>query len=223
VACWRRYSCSCSWSWGSRRAKRYEQLRAAFQEKGDEAALTAAREMIDAAQNLALGDQERLFGYLEGSRRVILPEPKPLLTATPRVPGLDGQKMSKSYGNTIDLFAPDAEIKKRIMSIKTDSTPVEAPKPTERNVLFQLLHVMAPPEQWPDIERSWRAGGKGYGEYKQMLLDLFHRTFDPARRKREELVKDPMSIDRILQDGARRARALAAPIIAEVRRAVGTG
>jgi tryptophanyl-tRNA synthetase len=162
------------------------------------------------------------LGTHGGARGILkLPEAR-IQESTAVVPGIDGQKMSKSYGNTIDLFAPDAEIKKRIMSIKTDSTPVEAPKPTERNVLFQLLHVMAPPEQWPDIERSWRAGGKGYGEYKQVLLDLFHRTFDPARRKREELVKDPISIDRILQDGARRARALAAPIIAEVRRAVGT-
>src|SRR5215475_3858884 len=82
---------------GSKRAKRYEQLRTAFQEQGDENALATAREMIDAAQNLSLGDQERLSGYLEGSRRVILPEPKPLLTETPKVPGLDGQKMSKSY------------------------------------------------------------------------------------------------------------------------------
>src|SRR6266536_5061743 len=86
---------------GSKRAKRYEQLRTAFQEQGDQKALEAAREMLDEAQNVALGDRERLFGYLEGSRRVILPEPRALLTDTPRVPGLDGQKMSKSYGNAI--------------------------------------------------------------------------------------------------------------------------
>jgi len=88
---------------GSKRAKRYEQLRAAFQEQGDQPALEAARDMLDQAQNLALGDRERLFGYLEGSRRMILPEPQPLLTETPKVPGLDGQKMSKSYGNALLL------------------------------------------------------------------------------------------------------------------------
>jgi tryptophanyl-tRNA synthetase len=88
---------------GSKRAKRYEQLRTAFQEQGDQAALEAAREMVEEAQNLSLGDRERLFGFLEGSRRVILPEPRPLLTETPKVPGLDGQKMSKSYGNAVLL------------------------------------------------------------------------------------------------------------------------
>src|SRR5215471_532273 len=137
------------------------------------------------------------------------------------VPGVDGQKMSKSYGNTIDLFAPDGEVKKRIMSIKTDSTPVESPKPTEQNVLYHLLKVVATPEQFQEIDRSWKAGGKGYGEYKKMLLELFHAAFDPARKAREELIADPATLDRILQDGARRARAIAAPIIAEVRRAVG--
>jgi len=88
---------------GSRRAKRYEALRTAFQEQGDQAALQAARDMLEQAQNLALGDRERLFGYLEGSRRMILPEPQPLLTDTPKVPGIDGQKMSKSYDNAIFL------------------------------------------------------------------------------------------------------------------------
>jgi tryptophanyl-tRNA synthetase len=149
-----------------------------------------------------------------------LPEAR-IQESTAVVPGIDGQKMSKSYGNTIDLFAPDAEVKKRIMSIKTDSTPVEAPKPTDQNVLYQLIQVMAPPEQLEEIDRSWRAGGKGYGEYKKMLLDFFHATFDPARKARSELLSDPARLERILQDGARRARTFAEPVIAGVRRAVG--
>src|SRR5438046_3927204 len=109
---------------GTKRAKRYDQLRAAFQEQGDEAALEAAREMLDQAQNLALGDRERLFGYLEGSRRVILPEPQPLLTATPRVPGLDGQKMSKSYENAILLREDPAVVTTKIRTMQTDPARV---------------------------------------------------------------------------------------------------
>jgi len=158
----------------------------------------------------------------EGHPRGILKLPQARVQElTAVIPGIDGQKMSKSYGNTIDLFAPDAEVKKRIMSIKTDSTPVESPKPTEQNVLYHLLKVVATPEQFQEIDRSWKAGGKGYGEYKKMLLELFHAAFDPARKAREELIADPATLDRILQDGALRARAIAAPIIAEVRRAVG--
>src|ERR1700693_5652851 len=114
---------------GSKRAKRYEQLRTAFQEQGDQAALQAARDMLDAAQNLALGDRERLFGYLEGSRRMILPEPRPLLTDTPKVPGLDGQKMSKSYDNAIFLREEPASVTKKIRTMQTDPARVRRSDP----------------------------------------------------------------------------------------------
>lgn len=136
------------------------------------------------------------------------------------VPGVDGQKMSKSYGNTIEMFGEEKEVKKRIMGIKTDSTPVEAPKPTD-NPLYQLLQVMLTPAEFQEVDASWKAGGKGYGDYKKRLLEAFHTTFDAARARRAELVGDPAEIERILQDGAQRARALAAPVIDQVRRAVG--
>ncbi len=136
--------------------------------------------------------------------------------------GTDGQKMSKSYNNTIDLFGDEKEIKKRIMGIKTDSTPVEAPKPvTADNGLYQLLKIMAPPSEFAELDKSWREGGKGYGEYKKALLALYHSQFDAARKRREELLADRGEVERILQDGARRAREIAAPIMQEVRRAVG--
>src|SRR5690606_26005458 len=105
---------------GARKAKRYKELRAAFQEKGDEAALAAARALLEDTQNLSLGDRERLFGWLEGARRVILPEPQPLLTATPRVPGLDGDKMSKSRGNAIFLREDPAEVARKVRTMQTD-------------------------------------------------------------------------------------------------------
>src|SRR5512139_4281470 len=105
---------------GSKKARRYADLRKAFQERGDEAALEAAKELLNETQNLALGDRERLFGYLEGARRVILPEPQPLLTETPKVPGLDGQKMSKSYGNAIMLREEPASVTTKIRTMQTD-------------------------------------------------------------------------------------------------------
>ncbi len=141
---------------------------------------------------------------------------------TALLPGIDGQKMSKTYNNTIDMFGDEKEVKKRIMGIKTDSTPVEAPKPTD-SALYQLLKVMAPPDEFAALDKSWREGGKGYGDYKKALLELFHGTFGEARRKREELLKDPGELERILGDGAQRARAHAAPVMDAVRRAVGLG
>jgi tryptophanyl-tRNA synthetase len=135
--------------------------------------------------------------------------------------GTDGQKMSKSYGNTIEMFADEKDVKKKIMGIKTDSTPVEAGKPVEGNALHQLLKVMAPPADFVELDRSWRAGGKGYGDYKKKLLECFHATFGEARKRHAELSKDPAEVERVLQDGAQRARALAAPYVDAVRRAVG--
>jgi tryptophanyl-tRNA synthetase len=141
--------------------------------------------------------------------------------STAVVPGVDGQKMSKSYGNTIDIFGDEKEIKKRFMGIKTDSTGVEAPKPTENNALYDLLKVMLPESEFAQADATWRAGGKGYGEYKKLLVEAFHTTFGPARKRREELLADPGELERILQDGARRARETAALLMERVRRAVG--
>jgi len=141
--------------------------------------------------------------------------------ATAVIPGTDGQKMSKSYGNTIDLFGDAKELKKRIMGIKTDSTPVEAPKPTENAPLFDLLKVVLPEAAFGDVEASWRKGGLGYGEYKKTLLEAFHATFDGPRARYAELERNPAQVEEILRDGARRARAIAAPTVDAVRRAVG--
>ena len=141
--------------------------------------------------------------------------------STATVPGIDGRKMSKSYGNTIDLFGDEKEIKKRIMSIKTDSTPVEAPKPTTDSPLYDLLKLMLPEAEFRDVDATWKAGGKGYGDYKKKLLEAYHANLGPARKRHAELVADPGEVERILQDGAQRARAEAARLMDQVRRAVG--
>ncbi len=141
--------------------------------------------------------------------------------ATATILGVDGQKMSKSYKNTIDLFASDKKVKKAIMGIKTDSTPVEDPKPTEGSALYSLLQILASPEDFKEISASYQRGGEGYGVYKLKLLDLFHATFDPARQRRQELEQDLLEVERILQRGADRAREVAAAKVDEVKKAVG--
>jgi len=157
---------------------------------------------------------------LPGSERGILKLPQARLQETAAVvPGTDGQKMSKSSGNTIDLFADDDTVRKQIMGIKTDSTPMDQPKPD--NALHRLLQLVAPPARFEQIDASWRLGGKGYAEYKKALLECFHATFEAPRKRREELIQDRGEIERILAGGARRARDIAAPIIDQVRRAVG--
>ncbi len=128
--------------------------------------------------------------------------------------------MSKSYNNTIDLFGEEAEVKKRIMGIKTDSTPVEAPKPVD-GALYQLLKVMLPEADFPAIDQAWREGGKGYGDFKKTLLAAYHATFGQARARYQALQKDPGAVDAILRAGAERARAVAAPVIERVRQVVG--
>jgi tryptophanyl-tRNA synthetase len=140
--------------------------------------------------------------------------------STATVPGIDGQKMSKSYGNTIDLFGDEKEIKKRIMGVKTDSTAVEAPKPLD-SPLYSLLKVMAPAQEMAELDVSWRSGGKGYGDYKKKLLEYFHGAFDGPRQRYAELSADPGEIERILRAGAERAREKAAEVIGRVRRTVG--
>ncbi len=137
------------------------------------------------------------------------------------IPGIDGQKMSKSYGNAIDVFADDASVKKRIMSIKTDSTPVEAPKDPSATPLHALLRLFASPEEMTEIDRSFRDGGKGYGHYKQRLVELFFERFGAAREKRRALEKDEVHVEQVLREGALRARERAKPVIERVRHAVG--
>jgi tryptophanyl-tRNA synthetase len=137
------------------------------------------------------------------------------------VPGTDGQKMSKSYGNVIELFAEDNVVKKQIMGIVSDSTPVEAPKNPDASPIFGLLKVFASQDELTEIEASYRSGGKGYGHYKMRLLELFHETFGPARKKRKELEADKAYVESVLKDGADRARAEAAIVLARVQEASG--
>ena len=135
------------------------------------------------------------------------------------IPGTDGQKMSKSYHNTIELFDPS--VKKKVMGIVTDSKTVEEPKDPEGNSIYGLYRLFATPEEAEAMAAAFRAGGYGYGTAKKELLAVYHRLFDPFKARREELARDPDSLEDILRDGAVKARAAAAPLMEKVRRAVG--
>ncbi len=139
------------------------------------------------------------------------------------VPGLDGRKMSKSYGNTIEIFEAEESIRRKIMKIVTDSTPVEDPKDPEKCNVLALLRLVASADELADWERRYRQGGVGYGQAKKRLAELMIEYFRPFREKRAELERDVGRIKQILEAGAERARAIARKTLARARQAVGLG
>ena len=166
-------------------------------------------------------DMAQRFNHLYGSEVFQLPEPW-ILEDVAVVPGIDGRKMSKSYDNTIRMFWPEKRIRKAVMAVVTDSTPVEDPKPTD-TTLFQLWSLMAGESDREEMFARARAGGLGYGEVKKDLLGRLLELFGPMREKREELAKRPDDIEDIFASGARRAREMAAPVVAAARDAAGLG
>ncbi|MCH8052858.1 MAG: tryptophan--tRNA ligase [Planctomycetes bacterium] len=151
----------------------------------------------------------------------VLVRPEPLLGEAPFVPGIDGQKMSKSYGNHIELFDEPKVVKKRIMSIKTDSTPVEAPKDPDNCNAYAILKLLADEAEAADWAKRYRAGGVGYGDVKKRIVELFEQEFGPARERRAELAARPQEMEDILVAGAQRARKEAQETMKLVREACG--
>ncbi len=151
---------------------------------------------------------------------LVVPEER-ILPEVAIVPGIDGRKMSKSYGNTIGIFDTGGALKKRVMAIVTDSTPLEAPKDPAKCNVFALVKLFASAGELETFAQRYRAGGLGYGEVKKRLLELIDAHFAEARTRRAELEKDPARVDQALAQGAARARAVAVRTIQEVRRAVG--
>lgn len=151
-----------------------------------------------------------------------LPNPR-IRDETAVVPGLDGQKMSKSYDNTIQLFEESAALKKKIMGIKTDSTPVEAPKSTEDSSILALYKLVASAADYDTMITDFQRGGIGYGDFKKRLLAAVTEHFAPFRERRAEIVADPKYVDRVLAEGAEKARAVARKTLNRVRDAVGLG
>jgi tryptophanyl-tRNA synthetase len=149
-----------------------------------------------------------------------IPEPS-ILPTMATIPGLDGQKMSKSYDNTIELFLEEKALKKKIMGIVTDSTPVEAPKDPESSSIVALYRLFAPEADVQKMEADFRSGGVGYGDFKKKLLGAVWDYFSLMRRKRAELAADPGYVDSVLKAGAERASSTANQVMERVRKAVG--
>ena len=149
-----------------------------------------------------------------------LPEPS-IREDAAVVPGTDGAKMSKSYNNTIDIFATEKAMKKAIMGIVTDSTPVEAPKDPEASSIYQLYRLFAPETESAAMAEKFRVGGTGYGDFKKALFGIVWEYFAPMRAKRAELAADPAHVDEVLRRGAEHANALAERVMARVEKAVG--
>ncbi len=208
---------------GSKKARRYAELRDAFQEKGDEQALETAKQLLNDTQNLSLGDREPLFGYLEGSRRVILPEPQPLLTETPKVPGLDGQKMSKSYGNAIWLREDPAEVTKKIRTMQTDPARVRrSDKGNPELCPVWSLHQIYSNQATRDW--AWQGcttAGIGCLDCKQPVIDAVIAEQAPMRERAQRYLDDPALVRNIVADGCERARKLAEETMRDVRSAMG--
>lgn len=152
----------------------------------------------------------------------VLVRPEPLIREEVAVvPGIDGRKMSKSYGNAVELFIPEKQIRKKIMSIVTDSTPVEDPKDPDQCNVMALLRLVAADEERAEWEERYRAGGMGYGEAKKRLFELFVEKLGPAREKYEELRQNMDYVEEVLRKGGERARSVATEVMNEVRKATG--
>ena len=208
---------------GAKRAKLYEQLRTQFQQEGNDDALAAGRELIEDAQNLNLGDRERLFGYLEGSRKVILPEPQALLTATPKVPGLDGRKMSKSYNNGIFLREEPASITQKIRTMQTDPARVRRNDPgnPEKCPVWPLHLVYSDKTTQDWVVKGCTTAGIGCLECKQPVIDAIIAEQQPIMERAQKFIDDPVLVRNIVADGCDRARKATAETMRDVREAMG--
>jgi len=165
-------------------------------------------------------DIANIFNRLYKSDIFVIPAPS-ILPAVATIPGLDGQKMSKSYGNTIELFEEENALRKKVMGIITDSTPVEQPKDPSKSSILGLYRLVADKDDIAEMEEEFRIGGVGYGDFKKRLFAVLWEYFAPFRRRRSELASDSSHLDRVLANGAQRARAVAEQTMKRVRAAVG--
>jgi tryptophanyl-tRNA synthetase len=208
---------------GAKRARLYRQLRTRYLEKGDAEALAAARALVEEAHNLPLGDRERLFGYIEGGGRMILAEPQALLTEAPRFPGLDGQKMSKSYGNTIALREEPESVAQKIRTMPTDPARVKRSDPgdPEKCPVWPLHRVYSDEARQKWVQEGCRSAGIGCLECKQPVVDAVLAELQPIRERAQEYVEDPALVRSIVADGCEKARKSAQETLREVKQAMG--
>lgn len=208
---------------GAKRARMYHELRTRFQQEGDDDALEQAKALLDETQNLSLGDRERLYGYLEGSGKMILVEPEALLTPAARMPGLDGQKMSKSYGNTITMRESEESVAKKVKSMPTDTQRVRRTDPGDpaRCPVWQLHQVYTDEATRATLEQGCKTAGIGCIECKQPVIAGILKEQAPMRERAQMYLDDPVLVKNIIADGCEKARELARETMRDVRESMG--
>ena len=208
---------------GPKKAKLYRTLRAKFQEQGDEAALEQAQELVNDVQNLSLGDKERLYGYIEGGGRMILAEPEALLTETPKLLGLDGQKMSKSADNAILLREAPESVAQKIRRMQTDPARVRRSDPgnPDKCPVWNLHQVYSDAATRDWVWQGCTTAGIGCLECKQPVIDAINAELAPIRERAARYEEDPMLVRNIIQDGCEKASDLANDTMRDVREAMG--
>lgn len=216
-------SCDAVKKLGAKRAKRYHELRHAYQQEGNSEAIEQAHAMLQESQNLSMSDRERLFGYLEGTHKIILPQPRALLTEASRMPGLDGQKMSKSYANTIGLREDKAAIEKKVRTMPTDPARMRRSDPGDPNKcpVWQLHLVYSDKTTHDWVQKGCRSAGIGCVECKQPVIDGILREQQPMLERAQAYLDDPSLLRSIVADGCDKARKLAHETMREVREVMG--
>ncbi|WP_297325482.1 tryptophan--tRNA ligase [Nitrosomonas sp.] len=208
---------------GSKKSKLYTELRTLYQEKGDENALEEAKSLLNEQQNLSLGDRERLFGYLEGGGKMILTEPETLLTAASKMPGLDGQKMSKSYGNTISLREDPETIRKKIRTMPTDPARVRRSDPGDPAKCpvwqFHLVYSDDNTQKW--VQHGCRNAEIGCLDCKSPVIDAILAEQAPMVERIKQYEEDPTLVRNIIADGCEKANKLAEETMRDIREAMG--
>lgn len=205
---------------GKKDAKLYRDLRKRYTEQGDQQALDVAKALLENQQNISLGDRERLFGFLEGSGKIILPEPQALLTPASKMPGLDGRKMSKSYRNTISLRESPDEVAKKLRTMPTDTNRVRRTDPGDptRCPVWQLHDVYSDDETKQWVQDGCTTAGIGCVDCKQPIIDAMIAELKPIRERAKDYIEDPTAVKAIIDEGCEAARDVARDTLDEIRK-----
>ena len=208
---------------GKKSATLFKNLRKTYLETGDQEALERARALLKEQQNISLGDQERLFGYLEGSGKMILAEPQSLLTRAPKMPGLDGRKMSKSYDNIISLREENDSISQKIKTMPTDPARVRLTDPgnPDKCPVWEFHEIYSDQQTQDWVQQGCRSAGIGCLECKKPVIDAVVNEVEPIRLKARQLEENMGMVKSVISDGSEKAREVARETMADVRQAMG--
>jgi tryptophanyl-tRNA synthetase len=208
---------------GKKNAKLYKETRKRYQEQGDPEALSVGRALLESQQNISLTDRERLLGFLDGGGRILLPEPQSLLTVSSKMPGIDGQKMSKSYGNTISLREEPDAVAKKIKTMPTDPARVRRNDPgdPEKCPVWKLHQVYSSEDIKSTVVEGCTTASIGCIDCKQYIADAIIEELKPIQRRVKDYLSDLSGVDSIINEGCEAARDVAQDTIEEVRKVMG--